>query len=83
MEESLGVMGVPVMTKRNTERGIGEKWRTNLTESMAEAGKEEAIERGDFQYLQSLSWSTVMEHKHSYNLDSQSLSGKRQESYYT
>ncbi len=40
LEESLGVMGVPVMTKRtfiNTERGIGEQWRTNLTESMAEA----------------------------------------------
>ncbi len=82
LEESLGVMGVPVMTKRtfiNTERGIGEQRRTNLTESMAEAGKEEkrlAIERGDFHegvpaitVIVDGGWSK-RSHKHLYNAKS-------------
>ncbi len=82
LEESLGVIGVPVMTKRSfisTERGIGEQWRTNLTESMAEAGKEEkrsAIERSDFHegvpaitVIVDGGWSK-RSHKHSYNAKS-------------
>ena len=44
IKETLGVMGVPVMTKAsfiNIERGIGEQWKCKLQEAMAEAGKEE------------------------------------------
>ena len=52
IKETLGVMGVPVMTKAsfiNIERGIGEQWKSKLQEAMAVAGKEEkrlAEERG-------------------------------------
>ena len=54
LEETLVVLGVPVMTKCSfisTERGIGDQWRKRLEQSMVEAGREErwlAIERGDF-----------------------------------
>ena len=82
LEESLGVLGVPVMTKPrfiSTERAIGEQWRKVLTESMVEAGKEEkqmAIERGDFHegvpaitVIVDGGWSK-RSHKHSYNANS-------------
>lgn len=44
LQETIGVLGVPVMSARhfiNTERNIGEWWRKQLEEVMAEAGKEE------------------------------------------
>ena len=44
VNETLGIIGVPVMTKAsfiNIERGIGDKGRRKLQESMAEAGKKE------------------------------------------
>ena len=44
LEETMGVMGVPVMTKASfisTERDIGECWKHMLLSSMAEAGREE------------------------------------------
>ncbi len=76
------VMGVPVMTKRsfiNIERGIGERWRAKLFDSMAEAGREEkqlAEECGDFHegipaitVIVDGGWSK-RSHKHSYNAKS-------------
>ena len=67
LEETLGVLGVPVMTKCSfisTERGIGDQRRKGLEQSMVEAGREErwlATERGDSMktYLQSPSQWTV------------------------
>ena len=42
LEEAMSVIGVPVMTAFvNTERVIGEWWKQELKESMAEAGQEE------------------------------------------
>ena len=54
LEESMSVLGVPVMTKKsliNTERDIGCWWKEMLEKSMIEAGEEEkrlAEERGSF-----------------------------------
>lgn len=82
LEESLSVIGVPVMTKASfisSERAIGEKWKQCLADSMLEAGKEEkrlAELRGD--YLEGVpaikvvvdgGWSK-RSHKHSYNAKS-------------
>ena len=42
LEEQMSIVGVPVMSKTsfiNTERNIGEMWRAELLESMAEAGE--------------------------------------------
>ncbi len=60
----------------NIERGIGERWRAELVDSMAEAGREEkqlAEERGDFHegipaitVIVGSGWSK-RSHKHSYN----------------
>ena len=82
LEESMGVLGVPVMSKQSficTERGIGEWWQRKLEETMLEAGKEErrlAIERNDFH--QGIPAVTVIvdggwskrSHRHSYNAKS-------------
>ena len=82
LEESLGVLGVPVMTKASfisTERDIGEQWKKELQQSMVEAGQEErrlAKERGD--YHEGVPQITVIvdggwskrSHKHSYNAKS-------------
>ena len=54
LEETMSMLGVPVMTKANfisTEHDIGHWWKEKLAESMLEAGKEEkrlAEERGSF-----------------------------------
>ena len=82
LEESMSVLGVPVMTKASfisTERDIGEWWRTELVETMKAAGKEEkqlAEQRGD--YHEGIPSITVIvdggwskrSHKHSYNAKS-------------
>ena len=82
LEEMMSVMGVPVMTKAsfvNTERDVGDYWKTELAKSMAEAGAEEkrlAEERGD--YHEGVPAITVIidggwskrSHKHSYNANS-------------
>ena len=44
LEETMSVVGVPVMTSSSfvrTERDIGELWKHELQESMCEAGREE------------------------------------------
>ncbi len=44
LQETMGVFGVPVMTKTSfisTEQDIGEYWKRMLLSSMAEAGREE------------------------------------------
>ena len=82
LQESMSVLGVPVMSKPSfisTERAIGEHWRQKLTESMAEAGREEkrpAEEKGDFHegvpaitVVVDGGWSK-RSHKHSYNAKS-------------
>ena len=82
LEETLGVMGIPVMTKTSfiaTERDIGECWKENLQSSMAAAGQEEkriAIEKGSFHegvpaitVIVDGGWSK-RSHKHSYNVKS-------------
>ena len=82
LQETMGVLGVPVMHARhfiNTERDIGEWWQKELQEVMAEAGKEEkrlAKERGD--YHEGVPAITVIvdggwskrSHRHSYNAKS-------------
>ena len=82
LQEQMSVAGVPVMTKASyisTERDIGEMWRAQLRESMAEAGREEkrlAEERGS--YHEGVPTITVVvdggwskrSHKHSYNANS-------------
>ena len=79
LQESISVMGVPVMTKRSfveTERVIGKWWWAALEESMLAAGKKEkqlAIENK--QYHQGIPAITVIvdggwckrTHKHGYN----------------
>lgn len=67
------------MTKSSfitTERGIGEKWKRSLIDSMAEAGREEkqlAVKRGEFHEgvpaMVDGGWSKRA-HKHSYNAKS-------------
>ncbi len=82
IKETLGVIGIPVMTKAsfiNVERAIGEQWKHELLKSMIEAGKEEkrlAEERGDFHegipaitVVVDGGWSK-RSHKHSYNAKS-------------
>ena len=82
LEESMGVLGIPVMTKPSfisTERSIGEWWKEKLMESMREAGREEkrlAEERGSFHegipaitVIVDGDWSK-RSHKHSYNANS-------------
>ena len=78
----MSIMGVPVMTKNSfidTERVIGEMWKQELLQSMAEAGREErqlAMERGE--YHEGVPAITVVvdggwskrSHKHSYNANS-------------
>lgn len=82
LEETLSVLGVPVMSKAtfiSTERDIGQWWSEKLRESMVEAGKEEkrlAEERGS--YHEGVPAITVIldggwskrSHKHSYNANS-------------
>ena len=82
LEESMSVLGVPVMTKKSfidTERKIGEIWTMELQESMAEAGREEkqlAEENGS--YHEGVPKITVIvdggwckrSHKNSYNAKS-------------
>ena len=44
LEETVSVIGVPVMTKKSfidTERDIGETWRCALKKSMMEEGQRE------------------------------------------
>lgn len=54
LEETMSLVGVPVMTKMSfisTERDVGEWWKQELQESMAEAGREEkwlAVERKQY-----------------------------------
>ena len=82
LEETMSMLGVPVMTKANfisTERDIGHWWKEKLAESMLEAGKEEkrlAEERGSFHegvpaitVIVDGGWSK-RSHKHSYNANS-------------
>ena len=82
LQESMSVLGVPVMTKKSfndTERSIGEMWEKELLESMATAGREEkrlAEENGS--YHEGVPAITVIvdggwskrSHKHSYNAKS-------------
>ena len=82
LQESMSVLGVPVMTKKSfidTERSIGEMWEKELLESMAAAGREEkrlAEENGS--YHEGVPAITVIvdggwskrSHKHSYNAKS-------------
>ena len=79
LQESMSVLGVPVMTKQSfidTERIIGKWWWTALEESMLAAGKEEKqIAIKNEQYHQGIPAITVIvdggwckrTHKHSYN----------------
>ena len=82
LEETLSVVGVPVMTKKSftdTERDIGEMWRHALKQSMAEAGKREreiALQKGSchegvpaISVIVDGGWSK-RSHKHSYNAKS-------------
>ena len=82
LEETMSVMGVPVMTKAtfiSTERDIGECWKQILLSSMPEAGQEEkkiAEENGRFHegvpavaVIVDEGWSKHS-HKHSYNAKS-------------
>lgn len=78
----MSIIGVPVMRKDSfihTERAIGDMWKKQLFDSMAEAGKEEkrlAEERS--QYHEGVPAITVVvdggwskrSHKHSYNANS-------------
>ena len=82
LEESMSVLGVPVMTKASlisTEREIGEQWKVELQQLMVEAGLEEkrlAEEKGDYHEgvpaiteIVDDGWSK-RSHKHSYNAKS-------------
>ena len=82
LEESMSVVGIPVMTKASfvhTERDIGELWMRELQELMRQAGREErriAIEKNSFHedvpaitVIVDGGWSKRA-HKHSYNAKS-------------
>ncbi len=82
LEETMSIIGVPVMTKNSfidMERAIGEMWKQELLQSMAEAGREErqlAIQRGEchegvpaITVVVDGGWSK-RSHKHSYNANS-------------
>jgi len=77
LEEAIGVLGVPVMSKASfihTERNIGEWWKGKLMESMLEAGREEqrlaeqagSYHKGVLAITVDGGWSK-RSHKHSYN----------------
>ncbi len=82
LEEAMGVLGVPVMTKSafiKTERDIREWWKEKLSQSMLEAGREEkklAEQAGSYHegvpaiaVIVDGGWSK-WSHKHSYNANS-------------
>ena len=82
LQETMAVLGVPVMSPRqfiSTERDIGMWWQQELKQVMVEAGKEEkrlAEERGDFHegvpaitVVVDCGWSK-RSHRHSYNAKS-------------
>lgn len=82
LNETMSVLGVPVMSSRNfvkTERAIGEVWKEELQEIMIEAGMVEkrlAEERGDYHdgipaitVIVDGGWSK-RSHRHSYNAKS-------------
>ncbi len=82
LEESMSVLGIPIMTKSSfisTEKDIGEQWKIELQKLMIEAGQEEkclAEERGDchegvpaITVIVDGGWSK-RSHKHSYNTKS-------------
>ena len=79
LQESLGYVGVSVMTKKSFISTIGEWWRERLQQSMIQAGiaeREMAIDRGD--YHEGVPAITVVvdggwskrSHRHSYNAKS-------------
>ena len=82
LEETMSVMGVPVMTKAtfiSTERDIGECWKQILLSSMAEAGQEgKKIAKENGRFHEGVPAVTVIvdggwskrSHKHSYNAKS-------------
>ena len=82
LEETMSVVGVPVMTSASfvrTERDIGEVWKRELQESMAEAGREEKrLAELRNAYHEGVPAITVIvdggwskrSHKHSYNANS-------------
>ena len=97
LEESMSVVGIPVMTKASfvhTERDIGELWMRELQELMRQAGREErriAIEKNSFHedvpaitVIVDGGWSKRA-HKHSYNAKSGVgiILARRQERCYT
>lgn len=82
LQESMSILGIPVMTKKSfmdTEKVIGEFWKSELKESMADAGREErriAVEKGSYHegvpaitVIVDGGWSKRA-HKHSYNAKS-------------
>ena len=82
LEETMGVLGVPVMSPKSftsSERDIGEWWQQELEQIMIDAGKEEkrlAEERGDYHegvpaitVVVDAGWSK-RSHRHSYNAKS-------------
>ncbi len=82
LEETMSIMEVPVIMRSSfidTERVIGEMWKQELLQSMAEAGREErqlAIEHGEYHegvpaiiVVVDGGWSK-RSHKHSYNANS-------------
>ena len=78
----MSVAGIPVMTSTTfirTEREIGEMWKQQLQETMAEAGKEEKrLAEENNEYHEGVPAITVIvdggwskrAHKHSYNAKS-------------
>ena len=78
LEESMSVLGVPVMTKASfisTEREIGEQWKVELQQLMVEAGLEEKRLADYHEGVPAITeivdggWSK-RSHKHSYNAKS-------------
>ncbi len=82
LEETMSIVGVPVMTSASfirTERDIGELWKRELRESMDEAGREERwLAETRNEYHEGVPAITVIvdggwskrSHKHSYNAKS-------------
>ena len=82
LEEVMSVAGIPVMTSASfvqTEREIGEVWKQQLLETMAEAGREEKrLAELRNEYHEGIPAITVIvdggwskrAHKHSYNANS-------------
>ena len=80
LQESMSVLGVPVMSKQTfmqTEQQIGREWWATLQESMKAAGREEkqhAIEQNSYHHQHVPAISVIVDggwskrtHKHSYN----------------